>query len=234
MEVSKIRKKEEIIKTFKDGQTIAFGGQATMGAPYELIECVLESGAKHLTTISIDAGDPDYALGRLVHAGAIDKMYVTHTGVNPEVMKLIDEGKIEAEYNPMGTLIERMRCGGYGLGGVLTKVGLGTLVQKNKQTVFVGGEEYIIEPAIRADISLVHAHKIDLYGNMMYFGTDTNDNPIVATCGDITIAEAEEILEVGELPIENIHLPGAYVDYIYADPVICPIHKDMSTRFRGR
>ena len=233
MITSKVRKKEEIISLFKDGMVVAIGGQATMGAPYELIECLLESGAKHLTTISIDSGDPDYAIGRLVHAGLIDKMYVSHTGVNPETMRLIDEGKIEAEYNPMGTLVERMRAGGYGLGGILTKVGLGTMVQKGKQLITVNGEEYIVEPALRADIALVHAHIVDSYGNMMFYGTDTNDNPIAATCADITVVEAEKLVPIGELKIENRQLSGAYVDHILDQNVICPVNKDMSTRFPG-
>ena len=133
MELSKVRTAEEIIAQFKDGQIIAIGGQTNQYMPDRLIDCVLESGARHLTIYSIDSSDPGHGVSLLVEAGRVDAMVTTHVGTNPLTNAKIQSGALKAEFNPMGTFIERIRCGGAGLGGVLTKTGLGTVVEEGKQ-----------------------------------------------------------------------------------------------------
>ena len=128
MDLSKVRSREEIIARFKDGQTIAIGGQTASSMPERLIDCILDSGARHLTVYCIDTSDPGTGIGRLIHAGVIERLITTHIGTNPETNAQIQAGKLQAEFDPMGTFSERIRCGGLGLGGVLTKTGLGTVV----------------------------------------------------------------------------------------------------------
>lgn len=211
---SKVRTREEIISQFHDGQTIAIGGQANHGSPRRLIECVVESGAKNLTIISLDSGDMNLTVGRLVHTGQAKKLITTHIGKNTETVALYDAGKLEVEFNPMGTLIERLRCGGMGLGGVLTKTGLGTVVEQGKQIITVNGERYLLETPLRADISLVRARRCDPMGNLAYRGTSGNSNPIIVTCGDLTMVDADFLMELNELSIDDIATPGMFVDMI--------------------
>lgn len=211
---SKVRTREEIISQFHDGQTIAIGGQANHGSPRRLIECVVESGAKNLTIISLDSGDMNLTVGRLVHTGQTKKLITTHIGKNTETVALYDAGKLEVEFNPMGTLIERLRCGGMGLGGVLTKTGLGTVVEQGKQIITVNGERYLLETPLRADISLVRARRCDPMGNLAYRGTSGNSNPIIVTCGDLTMVDADFLMELNELSIDDIATPGMFVDMI--------------------
>lgn len=211
---SKVRTYEEIMSLFKDGQTIAIGGQANHGSPTRLIECLIASGAKHLTIISIDSGDMNVTIGRLIHENRVDKLITTHIGKNPETVALYDAGKLEVELNPMGSFIERVRCGGMGLGGALTKTGLGTVVEENRDVITVNGEKYLVEPAIRADISLTRCRKADPIGNLVYHGTGENSNPIIATAGDISIVEVDMMCDLGELNIDEIKLPSVFVDVI--------------------
>lgn len=161
MELSKVRTAEEIIAQFKDGQIIAIGGQTNQYMPDRLIDCVLESGARHLTIYSIDSSDPGHGVSLLVEAGRVDAMITTHVGTNPLTNAKIQSGALKAEFNPMGTFIERIRCGGAGLGGVLTKTGLGTVVEEGKQIIEVKGESYLLETALRADIALTRCRRAD-------------------------------------------------------------------------
>lgn len=214
---SKVRTRAEIVAQFKDHQVLAIGGQACHGVPNRLIECVLESGARHLTVISIDSGDFDVAIGRLVHAGVVDKLITTHIGKNPETVEHFKQGTMEVELDPMGSLIERLRCGGMGLGGVLTKTGLGTVVEERRQKVTVDGEDFLLEPALRADVALSRCRRADPIGNLAYHGTSCNSNPVVATAGDLSIVEADHLFDLGELSIDDIATPGVFVDMILAE-----------------
>ena len=216
---SKIKAYEDIIPYFKDGMTIAVGGMANHGVPNKLIDCLLESGAKHLTTISLDSGDMNVGFGRLVHAGVIDKMYTTHIGKNPETTGLLEEGKIKIQFNPMGTLIERVRCGGFGLGGVLTKTGLGTVVENYMDTIEVDGEKYILAKALRADIALTRGRFSDPIGNVCYHGTNCNSNPIFAQSADLSIVEADFLVDFGEVRDDAVITPSNYVDIVLAQEV---------------
>lgn len=215
MELSKVRSREEIIAQFKDGQTIAIGGQTASSMPERLIDCILESGAKHLTVYCIDTSDPNCGIGRLIHAGVIERLITTHIGTNPETNAQIQAGKIQAEFDPMGTFIERIRCGGMGLGGVLTKTGLGTVVEEGKQVINVNGQDYLLETALRADVAITRCRRADPFGNMAYRGsTGRASHPIIATCGDLSIAEVDHFCDLGEISPEEVEVAGMFVDML--------------------
>ena len=202
--ISKLFSRDEIISRFHDGQTIMTGGFAFHGCAGELMDCLIASGAKHLTNIALDA-----SAARLMHLGIFDKVIMAHSGSVPENLALMASGKIEVEFCPMGTLAERIRAGGMGLGGVLVKTGLGTVAQEGKQLVEVNGETWILETALRADISLVRAGTADAYR-----GTARNSNHVVATAGDLTIVQADQLVELDSIPPESIVTPGIFVDMI--------------------
>lgn len=211
---NKITTREKIIEQFKDGQTIAIGGQAKHGTPERLIQCLIDSGVKHLTLICLDAGAPNECIGKIIHKKIADKIITPYVGRNSECVNQYNEGTLKIELNPMGNLIERVRCGGMGLGGVLTKTGLGTIVEKNRQVIKLNGENYILEPALRADVALTRARKADPLGNLCYHGTGHNSNPIFVTAADISIVEADFIMDVNELPQDEIKTPANFVDMI--------------------
>ena len=189
---SKVRTREEIISVFHDGMTIAVGGQTNAYMPDRLIDCVLESGAKHLTLYSVDTSDPGTGVSRLIEAGRVDSIITTHCGTNPIASNMMIEGTLKAELIPMGTFAERIRCGGMGLGGVLTKTGIGTLVEEGKQVIEVGGEKYLLETALQADVSITRARRADQIGNLAWSGSSGRaSHPIIATCGKISIVETE-------------------------------------------
>ena len=206
---SKLFSRDEIIAQFHDGQTIMTGGFAFHGVPNALLDCIIASGAKHLTNIALDASS-----SRLMHLGIFDKVLIAHAGAVKENLELMASGKIEVEFCPMGTIAERMRAGGMGLGGILVKTGLGTVAQEGKQTIELNGQEWILESALRADISLVRAATADAYGNLTYNGTALNSNHIVATAGDLTIVEADRLVELDEIAPENITTPGIFVNMV--------------------
>lgn len=205
---------EEIIALFKDGQTLMCGGFANRGVPNRLIDCVLASGARHLTLISNDSGDADLTIGRLIHHGCVDKLIASHIGRNTETVALVADGKIELELVPQGSLAERMRCGGSGLGGVLTRTGLGTLVDKDKPHLMVNGEEWMLETGLQADIGLVRARTADIFGNLSYRGTMRNFNPLVAKAARLTLVDADMLVDIDETGLDHIVTPGVYVDKI--------------------
>ena len=216
MELSKVRTAEEIIAQFKDGQIIAIGGQTNQYMPDRLIDCVLESGARHLTIYSIDSTDPGHRVSLLVEAGRVDAMITTHVGTNPLTNAKIQSGALKAEFNPMGTFIERIRCGGAGLGGVLTKTGLGTVVEEGKQIIEVNGESYLLETALRADIALTRWGP-DYADPMTYIGSSGHaSHPVIATCGALSIVECDHFCDLGELGPDKIKVPGMFVDMILA------------------
>lgn len=211
---SKFALPEEIIALFKDGQTLMCGGFANHGVPNRLIDCVIASGARHFTLISNDSGDANLTIGRLIHHGLVDKLIASHIGRNTETVALVAAGKIALELVPQGSLAERMRCGGSGLGGVLTKTGLSTVVDKGKQHIEVDGEEWLLETPLRADIGLVRARTADPLGNLTYRGTMRNFNPLVAKAANLTLVDADIQVDVGELGVDSIVTPGVYVNKI--------------------
>jgi acetate CoA/acetoacetate CoA-transferase alpha subunit len=212
--MNKVVDAQTIKAVFKSGQTIMVGGFALRGVPDKLLDLVVESGIKDVTMISEDGGDPGLAPGKLVRSGQVSKMICSHVGKNPEVGRLIAEGKLNAELIPQGTLVERIRCGGAGIGGVLLRTGLGTVVEKGKQKVTVNGQEFLLELPLHADIALIHAKKADTMGNLVYHGASRNFNPVMATAADLVIVDADEIVPAGTLNLDEIVTPGVFVGMI--------------------
>ncbi|WP_413789687.1 3-oxoacid CoA-transferase subunit A [Metabacillus rhizosphaerae] len=198
----------------QDGCTIMFGGFGGIGNPPTVINGILEKGVNDLTLIGNDSGFPDIGIGRLVSQGRANRLIVSHIGSNPVAGQLMMEGKMEVEFSPQGTLAERIRAGGVGLAGILTDIGLDSMVEEGKQKVTVNGREYLLESALTADIAIVYAKKADTFGNLIYETSARNTNPLVAMAGRYTIAEVEEIVEIGELDPERIVTPGIYVDLV--------------------
>jgi 3-oxoacid CoA-transferase subunit A len=197
-----------------DGMTVAVGGFGLCGIPEQLIIALRDTGAKDLVAVSNNAGVDDWGLGLLLQTRQIRKMVSSYVGENAEFERQFMAGELEVEFNPQGTLAERMRAGGAGIPAFYTRTGVGTAVAEGKETRDFDGETYVMETGIRADLALVKAWKADRAGNLVYRMTARNFNPQVATCGRITVAEVEEVVEVGELDPDGIHTPGIYVDRI--------------------
>jgi 3-oxoacid CoA-transferase subunit A len=197
-----------------DGMTVAVGGFGLCGIPEQLIIALRDTGAKDLIAVSNNAGVDDWGLGLLLQTRQIRRMVSSYVGENAEFERQFMAGELEVEFNPQGTLAERMRAGGAGIPAFYTRTGVGTAVAEGKETREFDGETYVMETGIRADLSLVKAWKADRAGNLVYRMTARNFNPQVATCGRITVAEVEEVVEIGELDPDQIHTPGIYVDRI--------------------
>lgn len=206
---------DEVKPLFKSGQSIMFGGFGGVGTPPDIVHLIMESGIKDLLLIGNDAGFPQIGIGKVVTEKRARKMIVSHIGSNPNAGKYMNEGILEIEFSPQGTLMERIRAGGMGLGGILTDIGIDTpIVTEGKETVEINGIKYLIEPALTGELSIVYAKKSDPYGNLIYDKSARNTNPLVAMAGTITIAEVEEIVPLGSLNPEEIITPGVFVDYI--------------------
>ena len=202
----------------RDGMLLAVGGFGLCGIPEKLLEALRDSGVRDLTIASNNAGVDGWGLGLLLETRQIRKMIASYVGENAEFERQFLHGELEVEFSPQGTLAERMRAGGAGIPGFYTRTGVGTLVAEGKPTAMFDGETYILERGIRADLALVKAWKADTHGNLMYRRTARNFNPVAATCGRITVAEAEIIVEAGELDPDAIHTPGIYVDRVVHNP----------------
>lgn len=211
---SKIISIPEAVSFVKDGMTVMIGGFLAVGSPNKLISALVESGVKNLTIIANDTAFPDKGLGQLVVNKQVKKVIVSHIGTNPATIEQFNNKELEVEFVPQGSLAERIRCGGAGLGGVLTPTGLDTVVEEGKRKIEVEGKEYLLETALHADVALIGASISDKSGNLLYKGTTQNFNPMMATAADVVIAEAEEIVEIGEIPMESIHTPSVFVNYI--------------------
>lgn len=197
-----------------DGMLIAAGGFGLCGIPELLIDGIVKAGTKDLTVASNNAGVDGFGLGKLLDTRQIRKMMSSYVGENAEFMRQYLSGELELEFNPQGTLAERMRAGGAGIPGFYTKTGVGTVIAEGKEVKQFGGEDYILEEGIFADLSIVKAWKADDTGNLVFRKTARNFNPPAAMCGRICIAEVEEIVPRGSLDPDLIHLPGIYVHRI--------------------
>ncbi|MEC0299408.1 CoA transferase subunit A [Peribacillus frigoritolerans] len=211
---NKIVTMEEALEHISDGCTLMYGGFGGVGTPPTLVQGILDKGVKELTLIGNDTGFPDIGIGRLVTAERAKKVIASHIGSNPNAGKLMTEGKLQVEFSPQGTLAERIRAGGVGLGGIFVDVGIGTIAEEGKDKIVIEGKEYLVETALTAEVSIVHAKKADSLGNLLYDKTACNFNPLVAMAGAFTIAEVEEIVPAGELDPECIATPGIYVDMV--------------------
>ena len=212
--MNKIITAEQAIAKINSGATIMIGGFMANGSPHRIIDLMLQSDIRDLTLISNDSAFPDKGIGRLIADNRVRKLIVSHAGTNPCVNDQMNAGQLEVEFVPQGTLAERIRAAGAGLGGVLTITGLGTVVENGKEKITIDGKEYLLEKPLRADIALLGASIGDKNGNLYYKGTSQNFNPIMATAADLVIAEVEELVETGTIPMENVHTPNIFVDYI--------------------
>jgi len=201
-----------------DNQTIAVGGFGLCGIPEALIAALRDSGVKHITAISNNAGVDGFGLGQLLETRQIRKMISSYVGENKEFERQFLAGELELEFNPQGTLAERLRAGGAGIPAFYTATGFGTVVAEGKETRQFNGKNYVMETALTADIALVKAWKADATGNLVFRKTARNFNPACAMAGKICVAEVEELVEVGALDPDHIHLPGIYVQRIVVNP----------------
>ena len=197
-----------------DNQTLAIGGFGLCGIPEALIEALKNTGVKDLTCISNNAGVDDFGLGKLLQTRQIKKMISSYVGENKEFERQYLNGELEVELTPQGTLAEKLRSGGAGIPAFFTPTGVGTLIAEGKEVREFDGKEYILESSLTADIALVKAYKADKAGNLVFRKTARNFNPECAMAGKITIAEVEQLVEIGEIDPDDIHLPGIYVNRI--------------------
>ncbi|ATQ56411.1 CoA transferase subunit A [Paracoccus yeei] len=203
-----------------DGAVVMIGGFMGVGSPHRTIAALVARRVRGLTVIANDTARPGVGIGKLIGAGCVARVIVSHIGTNLETQKLMIEGKLAVELVPQGTLAERVRAGGAGLGGVLTATGLGTLAAEGRQVIQVDGRDFLVEPALRADIGLIAARSADYAGNLVYSLTARNFNPLMAMAADMVIAEANEIVPLGVLPPDAVHTPGTLIDQLLERPQV--------------
>src|SRR5688572_30654286 len=207
---------ERSVEMIPDGASVMVGGFMAVGTPERMVDEIVRQGKRDLTIIANDTAVPGRGIGKLIAARLVRKAIVSHIGLNPETQKQMLAGEMEVELVPQGTLIERIRAGGFGLGGILTATGVGTLVEEGKQKVTVAGKEYLVEPALRADFALVNAFLADYLGNLSYALTARNFNPVVAMAADTVIVSADNIVPVGLISPDHVVTPAPLVDYLIA------------------
>lgn len=212
--MNKLKTIEEAVSLIKDGMTVMIGGFLGVGTPHGIIDKMIENEIKDLTIITSDTSYPDYGAGRLIANKMAKKVIASHIGTNPETGRQMNEGEIEVELTPQGSLAEKIRSAGAGLGGFLTPTGIGTMVEEGKQKFEIDGKEYILELPLKADVALIKGAKVDKKGNIYYDKAAKNFNPLMATAADVVIVEADEIVEVGEIDPNNVMTPGIFIDVI--------------------
>lgn len=208
---------EQVESLLHDGMTIMIGGFMATGAPERLIDLLIKKDIKNIILISTDTGSPGRGSSRLIAEKRVKKLYASHIGTNPETGKQMNEGTLEVELVPQGTLAERIRSAGAGLGGVLTPTGLGTIVAENKRVIEIDGKQYLLEMPLKADLALIRGSKVDRRGNVFYSKTTQNFNPLMATAAETVVVEPEQIVELGDIEPEAVHTPSLYVDYILVE-----------------
>ena len=205
---------ERALDHLREGQTIMVGGFGVPGTPFMLIDGLLKRGVGALTLIKNEANEDGMGVSRLIEAGRIEKLITSHLGLNATAIGMMNRGELAVEFYPQGILAEKIRAGGAGLLGFLTDIGIDTILKAKKQVTNLAGRDVIIEPALRADVALIHAAVADRTGNLVYEKSARNFNPIMATAAERVIVEAERIVEAGELNPDQIHTPGAFVDHV--------------------
>jgi acetate CoA/acetoacetate CoA-transferase alpha subunit len=212
--MNKVKTLEEAWDKFRDGQTIMFGGFLAVGTPEALVDGLVKKGVKDLTVIGNDTSYVDRGIGRLIASRQIKKAIVSHIGTNKETGRQMTAGELDVELVPQGTLAERIRAAGAGLGGFLTPTGVGTIVEEGKQKLTINGKDYLLELPLKADIAILKAWKADKSGNLVYRRATRNFNPLMAMAADYVIVDAEHIVEGGELNPDEVMTPGTLVDMI--------------------
>lgn len=209
---------EQAAALVPDGATVMIGGFLGVGSPRRVIDALVARGAKGLTVIGNDTGRPELGIGKLVVAGCVAKAIVSHIGTNPVTQQKMMAGEIEVELVPQGTLAERIRAAGAGLGGILTPTGVGTTVAEGKQVISVDGRDYLLEKPLRADVALLHCYEADYYANLTYRLTAQNFNPLMAMAADTVIAEPDEVVPIGVIPPDHVRTPGILVTHLVERP----------------
>jgi len=204
----------DALSTLQDGCSVMVGGFGVPGTPFFLINAVLASQAASLTLIKNEANEAGMGVSLLVEAGRVKKLITSHLGLNSVAIAMMNSGSLAVEFFPQGILAEKIRAGGAGLLGIVTDIGIDTILRRDDDVVTVAGREGMIEPSLRADIALIHAACADRAGNLVYEKSARNFNPLMATAADLVIVEAEKIVETGEIPPDQIHTPGAFVDHV--------------------
>lgn len=208
----------DAIAKISDGASVMIGGFGVPGTPFCLIRELVRHGPRNLTIIKNDANEIDMGVDWLLEAGQVSKLITSHIGLNGRAVKMMNDGQIEIEFVPQGILAERIRVAGAGVMGFVTDVGIGTELAKGKIEITLGGKTGLLEPALRADFALVHAAQSDTFGNLVYAATARNFNPLIAMAADFTIAEAETVSAIGQIPPDDVHTPGPFVDQVVALP----------------
>ena len=207
-------KAAEAADMIPDGSSLLIGGFMGVGTPHRLIDALVARSAKDMIVIANDTAMPGKGIGKLITAGCVSKVVASHIGLNPETQQKMISGEIDVDLVPQGTLVERIRAAGVGLGGILTPTGLGTLVADGKQTVTVDGTDYLLEEPLPGDFALIAAHQADYVGNLEYSLTAHNFNPIMAMAGATVIAEPQTIVPVGVISPDSVKTPGILVDHL--------------------
>ena len=205
---------KDAVALIPDGASLMIGGFMGVGTPERLIDELVRQGKRNLTVIANDTAMPGRGIGKLVSAGLIGRTVASHIGLNPETQQQMITEKMGVDLVPQGTLIERIRAGGFGLGGILTPTGVGTVVEEGKRRIEVDGKSYLLETALRADFALVHAFLADYLGNLSYALTARNFNPVIAMAADTVIVTAEHIVPVGVIAPDHVVTPAPVVDYL--------------------
>lgn len=212
--INKIISIEKAVEKVQDGMTIMVGGFLANGSPESLIDALVKKNVKNLTLICNDTGFPDRGVGKMVVNKQFKTMIASHVGTNPETANQMNSGETEVILTPQGTLAEKVRCGGNGLGGFYTPTGIGTEAENGKEKKVIDGKEYIFELPLKADVALLKASVVDKKGNMVFDKTTKNFNPLMAAAAEVVIVEADKIVEVGEIDPELVMCSGIFVDYI--------------------
>lgn len=212
--MNKIISIKQATDMIKDGMTVMIGGFLANGTPEKLVDALVEKGVKNLTLICNDTGYPDKGTGKMVVAKQFKKIVASHVGTNPETANQMNSGETIVELVPQGTLAERIRCGGTGLGGFYTPTGIGTEIEDGKEKKVIDGKEYILELPLKADVALLYGSKVDKKGNIIYNKSTKNFNPLMAMAAKTVIVEAQELVEVGDIDPDHVMTSGIFVDYI--------------------
>jgi acetate CoA/acetoacetate CoA-transferase alpha subunit len=207
---------EEAVARIPDGASVMVGGFMGVGTPERVVDEIVRQGKRGLTVIANDTALPGIGIGKLISAGAVSKVIASHIGLNPETQKKMLAGDIQVDLVPQGTLVERIRAAGYGLGGVLTPTGVGTVVEEGKRKIEVDGRQFLLETALPADFALVEAFLADYLGNLTYALTARNFNPVIAMAASTVIVDAEHVVPVGMIPPDHVMTPCVLVDYLVA------------------
>lgn len=212
--MNKIKTLDQALDNIKDGMTIAVGGFLGVGTPEKLIDAVIAKGVKNITLICNDTAFPDKGVGKWVVNKNVSKVIISHIGTNPETGRQMNAGELEVELVPQGTLAERVRSAGAGLGGILTPTGIGTIVEQGKQKMTIDGKDYLLELPLKADVALIKGSIVDKKGNVYYNKSTRNFNTLMATAADLVIIEAEKLVEVGAIDPTDVMTPSIFVDII--------------------